>query len=87
MALFVPTLVPFNFHWKEGVPPLTGVAVKITFVPEQIVVAVAAILTDGVTGGFTVITTLLDVAVACVTQLSDEAMTTDIASPFVSAVF
>ena len=42
---------------------MVGVAVKITLVPEQIVVTVAAMLTDGVTGKFTVIVIVLDVAV------------------------
>jgi len=45
------------------VPPLVGVAVKITLVPEQIVVADAPILTDGMTVGFTVMVIVLDVAV------------------------
>ena len=42
---------------------MVGVAVKITLVPEQIVVAVAAILTDGATVALTVIVIALDVAV------------------------
>ena len=55
MVLFVPTFVPFNFHWKKGVaPPLVGVAVNVTFVPVQIVVAEAAIVTDGTTDALTV---------------------------------
>lgn len=46
VVLLVPTFVPFNFHWYEGVvPPLVGVAVNVTFVPEQIFVALALILT------------------------------------------
>ena len=46
MTLFVPTLAPFNFHWNVGVvPPLIGVAVKVTLVPEQIVEALALMLT------------------------------------------
>ncbi len=36
------------------VPSLTGVAVNVTFVPVQIVVAVAAMLTDGTTDALTV---------------------------------
>ena len=43
-------------------PPLVGVAVKVTEVPEQIDVAVAVIETDGTKVGFTV-TVLLAVAV------------------------
>ena len=42
---------------------MVGVAVKVTLVPAQIVVAVAAMLTDGVTGKFTVMLMALDVAV------------------------
>ena len=41
----VPTFEPFNFHWYVGViPPFVGVAVKVTEVPAQIVVAEADIL-------------------------------------------
>ncbi len=49
----VPTLPPFNFHWYDGVvPPLVGVAVKVTLVPEQILLSASldAIETAGVTG-------------------------------------
>ena len=42
---------------------MVGVAVNVTLVPAQIVVAVAAMLTDGVTAGFTIIVIALDVAV------------------------
>ncbi len=42
------------------VPPLVGVAVKFTAVPEHTVVLLAAMLTDGVTAGLTdIVTTLL----------------------------
>lgn len=42
------TVAPFNSHWKVGVPPFTGVAVKVTVVPAQIAPAGdAAIVTDG----------------------------------------
>ena len=55
VKLFVPTLAPFNFHWKDGVaPPSTGVAVNITLVPVHIVVADAAMVTDGTTDALTV---------------------------------
>ena len=43
-------------------PPLVGVAVNVTLVPAQIVVALAAILTLAVNIGLTVIEILLDVA-------------------------
>jgi len=50
-----PTFVPFFFHWYTGaVPPLVGVAVKVTEVPEQIVVADAPILALAGRSGFTV---------------------------------
>lgn len=54
---------------------MVGVAVKVTDVPEQIVVAVAAILTEAVTDGLTVIVIALDVAVAGVTQAPVGVMT------------
>jgi outer membrane protein W len=62
VAAFVPALVPLTFHWYEGVvPPFVGVAVNVTEVPEQIVVAVAAIDTLAVRIGLTV-TVLVAVA-------------------------
>ena len=66
---------------------MVGVAVKITLVPEQIVVAVAPIVTDGITVGFTVTVIALDVAVGCVTQVNEEVMTTVITSLFARVVF
>jgi hypothetical protein len=50
------------------VPPFVGVAVKVTFVPAQIVVAVAETDTEGVTFAFTVITTAELVAVVVAKQ-------------------
>ena len=55
---------------------MTGVAVKVTLVPAQIVVALAAIVTEGVTAEVTVIVMEFDVAVGCVTQVNEEVMTT-----------
>src|SRR5688572_22111612 len=50
VGLSVPALLPLTVHWKDGaMPPFTGDAVKITFVPSQKFVSVAAMLTDGVT--------------------------------------
>ena len=49
---------------------MIGVAVKVTEVAGQIVVADAAMLTDGVTEGFTVIVIMLLVAVAGEAQLA-----------------
>ena len=58
VALFVPAFVPFTFHWYAGAaPPFVGVAVNVTLVPEQIVVADAETETDGVTKAFTVTAT------------------------------
>ena len=48
--------VPFNFHWYVGpVPPLIGVAVKVTLVPEQITSSKSEeeIDTDGVVDDIT----------------------------------
>ena len=53
-----------------------GVAVKIIFVPEQIVVALAAIFTNGATVELTVIVIVLDIAVGCVIQVREELITT-----------
>ena len=61
---------------------MVGVAVKVTLVPAQIVVAVAAILTDGFTDAVTVIVIALEVAVAGLAQASDDVITTVTTSPF-----
>ena len=57
-------------------PPLVGVAVNVTLVPAQIVVALAAMLTKGVTGMVTVIVIALEVAVGDVTHGSEDVITT-----------
>ena len=55
VELFVPTLPPFTLHWYVGVPPLTGVAVKVTDVPEHIEVDGSAVMdTEGVTFALTI---------------------------------
>jgi hypothetical protein len=69
------------------VPPLVGVAVKIILVPEQIVVAVAPILTDGVTGEVIAMVIAFDVAVGWVTQVSEDVMTTVTTSLFARDAF
>ena len=51
------------------------------------VVAVAEILTAGVTGEVTVIVIALDVAVGCVTQVKEEVITTVTTSLFARAAF
>ncbi len=68
-------------------PPLVGVAVNITLVPAQIVVALAPILTDGVTVDVTVIVIAFDVAVVGFAHASDDVITTVTASPFTNAAF
>jgi len=50
------------------VPPLVGVAVKVTEVPVQIEVALAEILTDGTDEGFTVMVIPFEVAVVGLTH-------------------
>jgi hypothetical protein len=55
VGLFVPAFAPFTFHWYVGdAPPLVGVAVKVTELPEQILLSASLeeIITDGVTTGF-----------------------------------
>ena len=55
---------PFFFHWYVGeVPPLVGVAVKFTAVPEQNVELSAAILTEGVTASPKLMVVALEVNV------------------------
>ena len=61
-------------------PPLTGVAVNVTLVPAHIVVADAAIVTDGATEELTVIVMALLVAVGVVAQLKLLVITTVITS-------
>ncbi len=55
-AVSPETLVPFNCHWYAGVePPFVGVAVKVTLVPEQIVLADALMFTLAGKFGLTII--------------------------------
>jgi hypothetical protein len=70
------------------VPPFTGVAVNVTLVPAQIVVpGLAAMLTDGTIVDPTIIVIPGDVAVAGLTQASEEVITTVTTSPLVNALF
>ena len=66
---------------------MTGVAVKVTLVPAQIVVALAAMVTEGVTAEVTVIVMEFDAAVGCVTQVNEEVMTTVTTSLLVKEAF
>ena len=55
-GLFAPTFTPFTLHWYTGAdPPFIAVAVKVTEVPVQIVVAEGTTVTEGVTRSFAVI--------------------------------
>ena len=84
VALLVPTLLPFTFHWYDGVvPPLTGVAVKVAEEPAQIgfVPAVCAIVTDGVDTLLTVMVIAFEVAGLPVTPAWLEVMTQVTTSP------
>lgn len=58
-------MAPFNNHWYAGAaPPLVAVAVKLTDVPAQIVVAVlATILMVGTVIGLTFMLMAFEVAV------------------------
>ena len=88
VALLVPTFPPFNFHWYAGdEPPLLGVAVKVTFVPAQIVELDAAMLTLTGKLGFTVIVIFPLVAGFVVAQVALEVKTTVTMSPFANVEF
>ena len=66
---------------------MVGVAVKVTFVPVQIVVADAATLTLTGKFGLTFIITVFDVAGLPVAQVAFDVNITKITSPFASAEF
>ena len=68
------------------VPPFVGVAVKVTLVPAQIVVAFAPILTLAGKLGFTVIVIPELVAGLPVAQVAFEVITTVTTWPFVNVV-
>src|ERR1017187_3302458 len=89
VLLFVPTLLPFSFHWYEGeTPPFVGVAVKVTLVPEQTVLEVfAAILTEGVTLPVTLIVTVFELAVDDVIHAALEVRIHVTRSPFTNVLF
>jgi len=64
---------------------LVGVAVKLTLVPEQMLVADAETATEGVTTGFTTIVIPVDVAVVGVAHAAVEVITHVIILPLASA--
>ncbi len=66
---------------------MVGVAVKVTLVPVQIVVALAPMVTDGVTVEVAVIVIAFDVAVVGLAQSSDDVITTVTTSPFTNVAF
>jgi ABC-type transport system involved in cytochrome bd biosynthesis fused ATPase/permease subunit len=79
--------VPFLVHWYPGVvPPFVGVAVNVTLVPEQMVVAVALAVTLGVSVEFTVIVVPALVAVVGEAQGALLVNTTAITSAFTKVV-
>jgi len=93
----VPKLVPvptpfFHQLYVGDAPPFVGVGVKVTAVPEQIVVTPATaageetILTAGVTNAFTVIVIVLDVTVAEEGQVALLVMSQVTVCPLVSVV-
>ncbi len=54
-------LYPFFFHWYAGeVPPLTGVAVKVTVVPAHTGLTEGLIETPAVSNAFTVMIEVLE---------------------------
>jgi hypothetical protein len=75
--------VPPFFHWYAGVvPPLTGVAVNVTGVPEQTGFAEAAMETLTARFELTVIVTVLEVAGLPVVHIALEVRTQVITSAF-----
>jgi hypothetical protein len=80
-------LEPFLRHWYAGVvPPLTGVAVKVTEVPEHTAPeGDAAIVTPAGIRSLMLIVMIFDVAGLPLTHDAFEVSTTVIWSPFESA--
>lgn len=64
---------------------MVGVAVKVTLVPVQMVVAEALTATEGTTEVFTVMVTGVDVALAGEAQVAVDVITQVTTSPLVSA--
>lgn len=68
------------------VPPFTGVAVKVTFAPAQIVVALADIETVGVTVDVTVMVMVFEVTVAGDAQDAVDVISQVTVAPLVNEV-
>jgi hypothetical protein len=66
----------FTNHWYVGDPPLTGVGVNVTTVPEATGLALAAMETLGVTGELTTMVTVLEFIGLPEEQLAFEVMAT-----------
>ena len=78
--------IPLSSHWKVGVPPLAGVDVNVTLLPEHIPPeGFAVMLTFAVPLVVTDIVIVLDVAGEPVMQLALLVITQLITSPFASA--
>jgi hypothetical protein len=70
---FVPTLAPFTFHWKlVFVPALVVVAVKVTGIPEQILLVDEVMATVAGADELTVMEILFELTVAGVAQAAPE---------------
>ena len=79
----MPALIPLTFHWYAGVvPPLVGVAVKVTELPEHTGFTEAPIVTLTGRFGFTVMVTMLEVAGLAVAQVALDVSTQLTASLF-----
>lgn len=64
VAVLPPTLIPFTFHWYEGVePPLVMEEVKVILVPKHTLLVEALMEMVGVTFAFTVILMAFDAAI------------------------
>ena len=84
----MPTLLPFNFHWYDGVAPApTALAVNVTGVPEQISVDEAPMVTDGDTWLPTDIVMEFDATVNGFAQPSDDVIANVTTSLFDSDEF
>jgi hypothetical protein len=81
VVLFVPTSVDPTYHWYNGVPPLTGVAVNVTEVPAHTGLLPATIETLAESTGLTTIVMVFEVAGLPLTHVRLDVITTVIISP------
>jgi hypothetical protein len=83
MCEFVPALIPFTFHWYEGVvPPFIGVAVKVTNDPGQKGFDEATMVTPAGRFELTIIVITFDVAGFPVVHCAPEVRIQRTRSPF-----